>query len=148
MYHDILVNEILPSASPFDSSNKTKNILKFSTPFTSKKRIRESPLHGNTYNLSLSSQMALQTPKKLFRYISKTPYKVLDAPELQDDFYLNLVDWGSTNFLSVGLGTCVYLWSANTSKVMKLCDLGPYDSITSVNWIQRGTHIGFLVSLT
>lgn len=51
------------------------------------------------------------------RKISKIPFKVLDAPELQDDFYLNLVDWSSQNVLSVGLGTCVYLWSACTSQV-------------------------------
>ena len=49
--------------------------------------------------------------------------KVLDAPELQDDFYLNLVDWSSQNVLSVGLGACVYLWSACTSQVTRLCDL-------------------------
>ena len=36
---------------------------------------------------------------------------------LQDDFYLNLVDWSGQNILSVGLGTCVYLWSACTSQV-------------------------------
>ena len=42
--------------------------------------------------------------------------QVLDAPSLQDDFYLNLVDWSSQNVLAVGLGTCIYLWSACTSK--------------------------------
>ena len=42
--------------------------------------------------------------------------QVLDAPALQDDFYLNLVDWSSQNVLAVGLGSCVYLWSASTSK--------------------------------
>lgn len=42
--------------------------------------------------------------------------QVLDAPALQDDFYLNLVDWSSHNVLAVGLGTCVYLWSACTSQ--------------------------------
>lgn len=42
---------------------------------------------------------------------------MLDAPALQDDFYLNLVDWSSLNVLAVGLGSCVYLWSACTSKV-------------------------------
>lgn len=42
---------------------------------------------------------------------------MLDAPQLQDDFYLNLVDWSSLNVLAVGLGACVYLWSACTSKV-------------------------------
>jgi WD40 repeat protein len=44
-------------------------------------------------------------------------WQVLDAPSLQDDFYLNLVDWSSQNVLAVGLGTCVYLWSASNSKV-------------------------------
>lgn len=43
--------------------------------------------------------------------------QVLDAPSLQDDFYLNLVDWSSQNVLAVGLGTSVYLWNASNSKV-------------------------------
>lgn len=63
------------------------------------------------------SQKLLRSPRKPMRKISKIPFKVLDAPELQDDFYLNLVDWSSLNVLSVGLGTCVYLWSACTSQV-------------------------------
>ena len=67
--------------------------------------------------------------------------QVLDAPALQDDFYLNLVDWSAQNVLAVGLGTCVYLWSACTSKVTKLCDLGPGDSVCSVSWSQRGTYL-------
>jgi cell division cycle 20-like protein 1 (cofactor of APC complex) len=87
------------------------------------------------------SQRVLCSPRKAPRKISTVPYKVLDAPALQDDFYLNLVDWSSLNVLAVGLGTCVYLWSACTSKVTKLCDLGPEDSVTSVNWTQRGTHL-------
>lgn len=146
IYKDVLVNEMLPSASalksPLEKSNPN-SILRYTTMSPiSLKRARESPLQQYySSTLSLTSQKALQTPKKLVRYISKTPYKVLDAPELHDDFYLNLVDWSSTNFLGVGLGSCVYLWSANTSKVVKLCDLSPYDTITSVNWIQRGTHI-------
>ena len=47
--------------------------------------------------------------------------QVLDAPLLQDDFYLNLVDWSSQNLLAVGLGSSVYLWSASTSKVKHAC---------------------------
>lgn len=70
--------------------------------------------------LSLCSQKLLRSPRKPTRKISKIPFKVLDAPELQDDFYLNLVDWSSLNVLSVGLGTCVYLWSACTSQVALL----------------------------
>ena len=67
------------------------------------------------------SQKLLRSPRKPTRKISKIPFKVLDAPELQDDFYLNLVDWSSLNVLSVGLGTCVYLWSACTSQVCVCC---------------------------
>ena len=66
---------------------------------------------------------------------------MLDAPQLADDFYLNLVDWSATNVLAVGLGTCVYLWGACTSKVTKLCDLGPDDTVASVGWTQRGTYL-------
>lgn len=31
--------------------------------------------------------------QKNHRRVSKKPYKILDAPNLQDDFYLNLIDW-------------------------------------------------------
>ena len=81
------------------------------------------------------------SPRRAPRKIARSPFKVLDAPALQDDFYLNLVDWSSHNVLAVGLGTCVYLWSACTSRVTKLCDLGPSDSVCSVAWTQRGTYL-------
>jgi len=84
----------------------------------------------------------MAAPQKHRRKIAKVPFKVLDAPALQDDFYLNLVDWSSQNVLAVGLGSCVYLWSACTSKVTKLCDLAQAeDIVTSVSWAQRGTHL-------
>ncbi|KAK9276981.1 hypothetical protein L1049_006520 [Liquidambar formosana] len=81
------------------------------------------------------------SPVKTLRKVPRSPYKVLDAPALQDDFYLNLVDWSSHNVLAVGLGNCVYLWNACSSKVTKLCDLGIDDSVCSVGWAQRGTHL-------
>jgi cell division cycle 20-like protein 1 (cofactor of APC complex) len=65
------------------------------------------------------------------------PCKVLDAPALQDDFYLNLIDWSSNNQLAVGLGHCIYLWNADTSKVTKLCEL-QNDFVTSVGWAPNG----------
>ncbi|CAM1510277.1 Fc.00g006120.m01.CDS01 [Cosmosporella sp. VM-42] len=95
------------------------------------------------YSLSpvrFGSQQMLLSPRRQPRAVSKVPYKVLDAPELADDFYLNLVDWGSANILGVGLGSSVYMWNAQTSKVNKLCTLED-DTVTSVSWIQKGTHI-------
>lgn len=75
------------------------------------------------------------------RKIAKGPFKVLDAPALQDDFYLNLLDWSASNLLAVGLNSCVYLWSAGSGKVFKVCDLGDQDLVTSVNWSRRGSHL-------
>jgi cell division cycle 20-like protein 1 (cofactor of APC complex) len=67
---------------------------------------------------------------------------VLDAPDLQDDFYLNLMDWSSQNVLAVGLTNKVYLWSACTSKVTLLCDLSAEgDEVTAVSWAGRGAHL-------
>ena len=84
------------------------------------------------------SRQLLESPRRQLRNVFKTPYRVLDAPELADDFYLNLVDWSSTNVLGVGLGSCVYLWTAHTAAVSKLCDLSASnDTISSVSWVQK-----------
>lgn len=93
-----------------------------------------SPVKPTTSNFITSPQRSLRT-------VCKTPFRVLDAPDLTDDFYLNLVDWSSTNVLGVGLGSCVYLWSAKTAQVTKLCDLGGTDSITSLSWVQKGSTL-------
>ncbi|KAF9465218.1 WD40 repeat-like protein [Collybia nuda] len=87
------------------------------------------------------SRKLLESPRRQLRSVCKTPYRVLDAPELADDFYLNLVDWSSTNVLGVGLGSCVYLWTAHNAAVSKLCDLAEHnDTISSVSWVQKLTR--------
>ncbi|CAG8479234.1 9918_t:CDS:10 [Acaulospora colombiana] len=126
-----------------------KKLLSFSSPTKQRSYFFDSPVK-NSYNsspLPLEAQLILTSPRKPPRYISKTPYKVLDAPDLQDDFYLNLVDWSSSNVLGVGLGTCVYLWNAVTSRVVKLCDMASTghsnndENVTSVSWMPTGSHI-------
>ena len=94
------------------------------------------------------SQRVLMSPRKGVRQISRTPFKVLDAPELADDFYLNLVSWSASNVLGVGLNSCVYLWSAQTSKVTKLCDMtspgvneSVTDAITGIEWTNRVSRL-------
>ncbi|GFP93566.1 protein fizzy-related 3 [Phtheirospermum japonicum] len=121
-----------PTMSP------SKNMLRFKTEQHSGPNSPFSPsILGQ--DSGLSSEVS--TPPKPPRKVPKTPHKVLDAPALQDDFYLNLVDWSSQNVLAVGLGTCVYLWSASNSKVTKLCDLGPNDGVCSVQWTREGSYI-------
>lgn len=54
------------------------------------------------------------------RKIKDTPYKILDAPSLQDDFYYDLVDWSAQNFITIGLVNHVYTLNATTSKSFKV----------------------------
>ncbi|XP_047330766.1 protein FIZZY-RELATED 3 [Impatiens glandulifera] len=120
------------------------NMLRFKTDVSGPSSPYSPSLLGNENGYYNSAE---STPPKPPRKVPKTPHKVLDAPSLQDDFYLNLVDWSSQNVLAVGLGTCVYLWTATTSKVTKLCDLGPNDSVCSVQWTREGSYISIGTSL-
>lgn len=45
------------------------------------------------------------------------PDRVLDAPGFADDYYLNLIAWGSANRLAIALGHMVYVWDADTGEV-------------------------------
>lgn len=90
--------------------------------------------------LSLGGGAGVSGPKSL-RKIPKAPHKVLDAPSLQDDYYLNLLDWSAFNVLAVALTNSVYLWSASTSKVVKMCEFDEdRETVTSISWSITNPH--------
>lgn len=181
-------------------SCSSSNVLRFSSEFVGAGPRLESPYALSPVGATGPHGMTPPSSRKATRKIARSPFKVtcecspnlrrrsppafgsgltpplasqvLDAPQLQDDFYLNLVrspggpsplctarrmflippppprlprsqvDWSAHNVLAVGLGTCVYMWSACTSKVTKLCDLAPGgDSVASVGWTQRGAFL-------
>ncbi len=68
-------------------------------PFTNQNIFRYQENRKNSILTPLSSsfgQINDELTNTLFkntRKIPKIPFKVLDAPALQDDFYLNLIDW-------------------------------------------------------
>ena len=70
--------------------------------------------------------------------------RTLDAPNLIDDYYLNLVDWSSKNVLAVALHDSVYLWRED--HVQRLCCLDGENFVTSLAWsfdgscLAVGTH--------
>eukprot|EP01018_Ginkgo_biloba_P031840 Gb_30041 [translate_table: standard] len=89
-----------------------------------------------------NSSAPLSKSSKSKRYISQSAERTLDAPDLVDDYYLNLLDWSVSNVLSIALGNTVYLWDASNSSTSELLsvddDEGP---VTSVNWAPDGRHI-------
>jgi cell division cycle 20, cofactor of APC complex len=54
---------------------------------------------------------------------------------LVNDYYLNLLHWGSNNVLGVALGPTVYLWHPDTGAVDSAMSLEDSDSyISSIQW--------------
>ena len=76
------------------------------------------------------------------RKISIKPYKELPAPNLIDDFYLNLLDWSSKNQIAVGCTSSVILWNNNKTQSETLFS---YDVIEE-NTIQNNENMNKYVS--
>ena len=89
-----------------------------------------------TQNREASAQ-----PRKFSRHIPNAPERILDAPELLDDYYLNLLDWSSTNVLGVALGASVYLWNANDGSIDQLMETSADSHVTSLSWIEQGHYM-------
>jgi len=85
-----------------------------------------------------------QAAKLVTRQIPSAPSRILDAPDLLDDYYLNLLSWNDSNILAVALYQTVYLWNAGTGDIQELCTLEGGDDtyVSSVSWVQEGgAHI-------
>ena len=75
------------------------------------------------------------------RRVLTAPERVLDAPGLVDDYYLNLLDWSSGNQVAIGLERNVYVWSAETGSVNCLLETAPDTYISSVKWSGDGAYV-------
>ncbi|KFK29937.1 hypothetical protein AALP_AA7G197700 [Arabis alpina] len=91
------------------------------------------------HSTSLHEQTKSVKPR---RYIPQTSERTLDAPDIVDDFYPNLLDWGSANVLAIALGHTVYQWDASSGSTSELVTIeeekGP---VTSINWAPDGRHL-------
>lgn len=61
--------------------------------------------HKNSLHCLYASNVETEPkPKKLHRHIPSAPEKILDAPGMKGDYYLNLLDWGNNSiFISQSL---------------------------------------------
>ncbi|KAF9172302.1 ubiquitin-protein transferase activating protein [Mortierella sp. AD010] len=76
------------------------------------------------------------------RTILTSPEKVLDAPGLMDDYYLNLLDWSCTNMIAIGLDKSVFIWDAESGHAESLVTLtGNTDAVASVSWACDGLYL-------
>ncbi|KAJ2914968.1 hypothetical protein MD484_g5466, partial [Candolleomyces efflorescens] len=76
------------------------------------------------------------------RKIPTQPERVLDAPGMVDDFYLNLLSWSVQNAIAVALEAVTYIWKADTGSVVQLGDAPEGTYISSVDFSNDGAFLG------
>lgn len=109
------------------------SVLKFKKPYHLKKKETLLLDYGSStpslFNFKNPPLSILPPP---IRPISPQAYKILDAPNLQDDFYLNLLDWGVHNQIGVGLENIVYTWNPNSQATGKIHEFEGEDLVAAV----------------
>ncbi|XP_023410381.1 cell division cycle protein 20 homolog isoform X2 [Loxodonta africana] len=98
--------------------------------------------YQNRLKVLYSQKTTPGSSQKTCRYIPSLPDRILDAPEIRNDYYLNLVDWSSGNVLAVALDNSVYLWSASSGDILQLLQMEqPGEYVSSVAWIKEGNYL-------
>jgi cell division cycle 20, cofactor of APC complex len=108
--------------------------------------LRTMKLGGQHYDVhdDVASNHSVTT--KMVRKIPGAPVRVLDAPDIVDDYYLNLINWSRDNILAVALAKSVYLWNAATGEINRLVSLEDEttDYVTSVSWCTQSGHTHYI----
>jgi cell division cycle protein 20 (cofactor of APC complex) len=82
------------------------------------------------------------TIKATTRKYPKAADKILDAPNIIDDFYLNVLDWSREGKLAIALGGVVYVLDTESGGSSSLCSTGSENTyISSVQWNKSGKYL-------
>ena len=82
----------------------------------------------------LTAATSSPSAQRSARHIPSQASRILDAPDLMDDYYLNLLSWSQQNVIAVALNQSVYLWHAADGHIDSLLTLEGDDYVTSVQW--------------
>ncbi|GJP51760.1 hypothetical protein CLOM_g10903 [Closterium sp. NIES-68] len=133
-----------PSARP-----RGAKILSFKPARSPSADSSDFPTRGALFSPA-DSACASVGKRKAFRYVPQAAERILDAPDLVDDYYLNLLAWSSSNVVALALGASVYLWDAATGGIEELLHVGGDDAdeaagsgeyVSSVAWAADGKHL-------
>jgi cell division cycle protein 20 (cofactor of APC complex) len=98
-----------------------------------------SQFRTNYFHKSHEPQI-INVTKKIKRQISPEPWTILDACDLVDDFYLNILDWSHSNQLAIALSKCLWLWNPVTKTSTQLMTTD-CDYISSISFSKVGQFI-------
>lgn len=104
--------------------------------------------HKRKSPFSNSFMFSLPTINERYKRIEKrpidtSPFKILDAPGLIDDYYLNLLDWNRSTIV-IALGDTVYGYNTDSKAVLELFQSDPATNcyISSVKGFNDKIAIG------
>ena len=78
------------------------------------------------------SQSQISDCSSQLKSMSGYAEKVLDAPGVRDDFYLNLIDWSPMGPLGIALDNEVYLYTPNN--IVEICRVIDESYVSSVKF--------------
>lgn len=90
---------------------------------------RKSRGFGSSYLFSIPTVVE-RSRRVEQRVVETTPYRILDAPGMVDDYYLNLLDWTS-NRIVIALGDTCYCYNVDTREVSEIFS-SPSSYVSSV----------------
>ncbi|KAI7906760.1 WD40-repeat-containing domain protein [Cokeromyces recurvatus] len=93
-----------------------------------------------TKNSPLPTTLRPANSVKMKRRINMTPERILDAPYIVDDYYLNVLDWSKKNIVAIGMDKSVYLWNADTGAIRAL-KYNSNDQVCSLSWSSDGYYL-------
>ena len=117
--------------------NRDSRILSFKT-----KAPAADEAHANSLKVLYSTGKPKAANAAKTRQIATKPERVLDAPDLRDDFYLHLLDWSKNNHLAVALHDTLFIWNAADGSIDELyCKQSEEDYISCVSWVAEGNYL-------
>ncbi|KAH8978938.1 WD40-repeat-containing domain protein [Lactarius hatsudake] len=96
------------------------------------------PLYARPGTLASSSGAVTNKSRK----IATQPERVLDAPGMVDDFYLNLLSWSVLNVVAVALSENTYIWKADSGSVVLVGEAPEGSYVSSVDFSNDGAFLG------
>ena len=93
----------------------------------------------HTSNLRSHYHSNLSSPTASPLSFTPTLDRILDAPGIVDDYYLNLLHWSSQGEVCIALGAAVYVYSVDEGRVDSVADMDDgRGRVTAVRWEDGG----------
>jgi cell division cycle protein 20 (cofactor of APC complex) len=98
----------------------------------------------NIYTRNRTSRNSIRNNQNMSQNVAELqrPEKILDAPDLLDDFYCNTIQWGENNLICVALGAKLFIWNAENGSIFSLMECTQPDQyISSVAFGACGQYL-------